>query len=901
MPGPVGRLRALWMRLRGLVPSAQAESDFAGELESHLAMHIEDGMRSGLSEAEARRQALIRLGGLEQAKIAHRERRGLPVIETLARDITYGLRLLRRNPGFALVSILIIAIGIGANAALFTVVRSVLLRPLPFRDPDRLAALYGQDLKDSDPFSAVAAGDFYDWQKASHGFEQMAMWRWSGYNLSGDKDELPEFLSAAYVSWNLSSILGVQPALGRSFMPEDDRAGANRTVILSWSLFRRRFNADPAIVGKAVRLNGLPYTVIGVLPEWFSYPNSVIQIWTPYRLEEDSQNVESHFTHRGHVVARLRLGVSLEQATQEVSAAQHNLFLRYSSGGSVASAVTSQPLMNDLVGEVKTPLYVLMAAVGCLLLIACLNLSNLLVARAAARRREIAIRTALGSSRMRLCREQLTESLLICVAGGGLGMLLAVPATHWLTTRWDMPPAKTVHPDGAVVAFAVGITLLTGILSGLLPAISATGHDVLSVLQGASRTISGSASRATLRKTLLTAEIALTVVLLVCAGLLFKSFLRLRSTDLGCRTDNVLTIRYFLRRPKYTEPARIVAFHTELLARVRHLPGVEAAGLTSIVPGDGGLGDAGVSVVEHPPLLTGVHQFAIYRTADPGYFQAIGIPLIKGRVFSEDERLANDKYMVISQLFARTYFPNEDPIGRHVRVEGNDHLAGRTPAWQGDANNAYEVIGVVGDTLYALDQPAKPTMYFPILSGDPVQATNTILAIHANSNVAALAIPIQKLIAQIDPDLPVSGVLTMKEIVGESTASSSFSATLVLAFAGLSLLLAAVGLYGVLSYLVTQRTAEIGIRIALGARRGQLLRLVMLDGLMPAFVGLALGIAGSVAATQLIRSVLYATRPLDAVVYATVIATLLLAAAAACLLPAWRASRVDPMQALRSE
>jgi predicted permease len=500
---------------------------------------------------------------------------------------------------------------------------------------------------------------------------------------------------------------------------------------------------------------------------------------------------------------------------------------------------------------------------------------------------------------MRLCREQLTESLLICVAGGALGMALAVLATRWLTTRWGMPRAEAVHPDGVVVAFAIGITLLTGILSGMLPAISATGHGVLSALQDASRTIGGSASRATLRKTLLTAEIALTVILLVCAGLLFKSFLQLRSVDLGCRTDNVLTMRYFLRRPKYVDPAQIVAFHTELLERVRHLPGVESTGLTSIVPGDGGLGDAGVWIAEHPPLPPGVHQFAIYRTADPGYFSAIGIPLIKGRVFTEDERLSNDKYMVINQQFVRTYFPNEDPIGKHVRIGGAEHLAGRTPEWS-DAG-PYEVIGVVGDTLYALDQPAKPMMYFPILSGDPVEATNTILVVHSRNDVTALAMPIQKLIARLDPDLPVTSILTMQEIVGESTANSSFSATLVLAFAALSLLLAAVGLYGVLSYLVTQRTTEIGVRIALGARRGQLMQLVLLDGLRPAFVGLALGIAGSIGATQLIRSVLYATHPLDAVVYVSVTVTLLLAASAACLVPAWRATRVDPIQALRAE
>ncbi len=893
MPNLPRTLRALWFRVRGMFGSGRVGGDFAAELESHLSMDIEDGVRAGLTREQARRQALIRLGGLEQAKIAQRERRGLPVVEALGRDVAYGARTLRKNPAFAIVSILVIAIGIGANAALFTVVRSVLLRPLPFADPDRLVMLYGHNPDDPASRNVVAAGDFYEWQKASQGFEQMAIWRWSGYNLSGARNELPEMVTAAYGSWNLFATLGVQPVLGRSFDANDDKAGASRTVILDWSLFKRRFNGDPAIVGKTIRLNSQTYTVVGVLPSWFTYPDPEVQLWTPYRLEENPQNIESHFNHMGHVVARLKPGVSREQATQQASGVQHQLFLRYNNAGPVVAGVTSQPLVNEVVGEVKKPLYILMGAVGCLLLIACLNLSNLLVARSAARRKEIAIRTALGSSRMRLCREQLTESLLICVAGGAVGMVMAVWATRWLTTRWvDMPRVEAVHPDGVVVAFAIGITLLTGILAGLLPAISATGSSVLTALQDASRSIGGSASRASLRKVLLTAEIALTVVLLVCAGLLFKSFLRLRSADLGCRTDNTLTMKYFLRRPKYAQPEQIVAFHTALLEKVRALPGVEAAGLTNVVPGDGYYGDTGIKFPERPPLPPGVHQFAIYRTADPGYFSAMGIPLVRGRVFTEDERgMKNDKYVVINQQFAREYFPTEDSIGKHVFA-----------SWESDPGDAYEVIGIVGDTLYALDQPAKPMIWFPILSGNPVESVDAMLVVHSRvRDVTSLALPIQKLIAQMDPDLPVSRVLTMEQIVGESTANSSFSATLVLAFAGLSLLLAAVGLYGVLSYLVTQRTTEIGIRIALGARRGQLLQLVMLDGLRPALIGLVLGIAGSAAATQLIRSVLYATRPLDAVVFVSVIATLLLVAAIACLVPAWRAARVDPIQALRAE
>ncbi|MGA9305355.1 MAG: ABC transporter permease, partial [Candidatus Sulfotelmatobacter sp.] len=353
MPTLPRTLRALWFRVRGMFGSGRVGGDFAAELESHLSMDIEDGVRAGLTREQARRQALIRLGGLEQAKIAQRERRGLPVVEALGRDVAYGARTLRKNPAFAIVSILVIAIGIGANAALFTVVRSVLLRPLPFADPDRLVMMYGHNPDDPDSRNVVAAGDFYEWQKASQGFEQMAIWRWSGYNLSGARNELPEMVTAAYGSWNLFATLGVQPVLGRSFDANDDKAGASRTVILDWSLFKRRFNGDPAIVGKTIRLNSQTYTVVGVLPGWFTYPDPEVQLWTPYRLEENPQNIESHFNHMGHVVARLKPGVSREQATQQASGVQHQLFLRYNNAGPVVAGVTSQPLVNEVVGEVK--------------------------------------------------------------------------------------------------------------------------------------------------------------------------------------------------------------------------------------------------------------------------------------------------------------------------------------------------------------------------------------------------------------------------------------------------------------------------------------------------------------------------------------------------------------------
>ena len=879
----------LRMRLQMLFHSSDEGARLNDELRFHLDQQIAENIAAGMSSEEATHAAMRSFGNPTALRDETRSTWSWDWLEQFFRDIRIGIRTLARTPGFAIVSILVIAIGIGANVALFTIVRSVLLKPLPFKNPDRLVMLYGSSADDK--YNVVAAGDFYDWQQKTHGFEQMAIWRWSGYNITGSNNELPELLNSITASWNIFATLGVQPALGRSFSPDDDTASSTKTAMITWSLFQRRFNGNPSILGKNIRLNDRPFTVIGVLPKGFSYPDPLIQLWTPFHIDNSVQNLQSHFNHMANVVARLKPGVSTDRAIQEASALQYQIHQSLNAQGPVAEGVSSRPMLDDIVQDVRTPLYVLLGAVGCLLLIACLNISNLLVARAASRRKEIAIRSALGAGRLRLCREQLTESVLICVMGGALGLALAVSATRWLTAHWkDMPRAETVHIDGTVCAFAVAITFVSGIVACLLPALSATGKPMLTALQDSSRSVGGSSSRTALRKTLLTVEIGLTVILLVCGGLLFKSFLRLRSVDLGCTTRNVLTMAYFLHDAKYDKPEKVVAFHTQLLERVRNLPGVQAAGLTSVVPGDGYYGDTMFTIPEHPPLATGKHTFALYRSVDPGYFSTIQIPLIRGRFFSEDERLDHDKYVIISRQFVREFFPDENPIGKHL------HLIRR-----GGEGETYEVVGVVGDTLYSLQAEQRPMMYFPILSGILGVATDATLVIRTNGKPESLAIPVQKQISQLDPALPVSKVLTMDQIVGKSTADSSFNATLVLLFAAVSLILAAVGLYGVLAYLVAQRTTEIGIRIALGARRGQVMKLVLLDGLRPALIGLAGGVVCSLAAERLIRSVLFSVSPLDLSVFVSVIVTLLTVAAIASALPAWRASHLDPMQALRTE
>ncbi len=861
------------------------------ELEFHLEQQITENIAHGLPPDEARRAALRTFGNPIIIRDQARSNWAFNWLENFARDVRYGARTLVRSPGFSLIAILVITLGIGATTSLFTIVRAVLLKPLPFNDPGKLVMVYEHFRGGTvgNEFNVVSSADFRDWRQKTHGFQDMAAWRPYGFDLTGEHEELPEVVRAAGGSWNLFSLLGIQPALGRTFAPEEDKPGSRHVVLLTWSLFQRRFAGNAAIIGKQVRLDGNAYIVIGVLPEWFTYPNPQIQLWVPYASTFTPEQYDTHDMHQSYVIARLRPGVSAGAATNEVSALQYRLHLANPSKP-VAEDARYRPMLDDVVQDVKTPLIVLLGAVGCMLLIACLNVSNLLVARGAARRKEVAVRGALGGRRLTLIRQQMTESLLICSAGGAFGVLLSLFATHWLASRWrELPRAEAIHVDASVLAFAFGLVLLTALLAGLIPAISSTGKGVFAALQESSRSIGGSASRAILRKALLTAEIALTVVLLVSAGLLFKSFLHLRTSDLGCAMDQVLTMKYGLPKSQYDTPDKVIAFHESLLERLRRLPGVRAAALVSTPPGGGYENDFVFTIPERPSDSFQLQNDALSRTVDPGYLTAMQIPLISGRFFSNQERLTRYHYIVVSKKFADQFFPGDNPVGRHV-----------TNIWSGRPES-YEIIGVVGDTLWSVTQPVKPMMYFPILAGIPGPTSAATIVVRTAGDPLALSVPIQRQVAALDPALPVSDILTMQQILGKDTASQSFSATLVLSFAALSLLLASIGLYGVLSYLVTQRLTEIGLRIALGAQRSQVLRLILLDGLRPVFIGLLFGLAAGVAAGALIRSILYGTSPIDPAVFAIMIGSLLFTAVFACALPAIRASRIEPFQALRTE
>jgi predicted permease len=878
------------MKTRMLFRRSDAGERLDDELRFHLERQIAENVATGMRQDEARYAALRTFGNPALLRDQTRAKWNWQGAEQVVRDVRYGIRTLRRTPGFAIIAVLVMALGIGANVAMFTVVRNVVLKPLPFKDPDRLMMLYESDPNDY-PYNIVSGGMYAEWNKYNQSFSTLALVQDSENAVAASGGQLPEKLSSAKVSWNLLTTLGVAPALGRDFTADDDTLAANGTVLLSWSLWKRRFGADRGIVNRTIYIDAKPYTVVGVMPEWFAYPRPDTQMWTPVYHENPAEIMAMVDNHMFRVVGRLKPGVSAEQGKADLSVISRRVFDAHRDLAFVNPGANIRPLLEHMVGPVKRPLYVLLAATGCQLLIACMNVANLLVARAVSRRKEQAIRTAMGGGRLRLLRERLMESLLLSAAGGALGLVLAYGALEWLVrSRHDMTRVESIHIDAIVAVFTVGVIALCALFAGLISGFTIRDKALLTTLHESSRYASGSQSRATLRRVLLTVEVGLTVVLLTGAGLLLKSYERLRGSDVGCATENVLTMRIGLPGARYKTPGPApVNFFDTMLARVRALPGVDQAGLATAVPGQGWWEDDGFHVVEHPALPQGQSLDALTRWTDTGYFAAMGIPLLRGRTFNESLRLDQAREVIISEKLATSFFPGEDPLGKHIKTGGDSWSAG---------GKIYTIVGVVGDMRYDIGEAPKETKYFSLQDGTENYAT---LVIRSSRDVETLALPVQRVIQGMDRDLPVADVLTMNQLLGKGTLDASFNTTLLTGFAALSLILAAVGLFGVLSYIAAQRTGEIGIRLALGARREQVLGKMLGDGLRPALIGLALGLAASAEASRLMRDMLYETRPLDPIVFASVSATLLVVAALACLVPAWRASRVEPMQALRTE
>src|SRR5580658_7847288 len=660
-------LHKLAMRVRMLFGRGNEGARLDDELQFHIDRQTAENIAAGMSAEEARYAAVRTFGNPALLRDQTHATWSGTAVDLFLRDVFYAARTLARTPGFAAIAILVMALGIGANVALFAIVRSVLLKPLPYTDPGRLVRLYEQSADGNFPYNDSAGGVFAEWKKLNKSFTDMAICGYAGYNLSGTGEQLPESVRAATFSWNLLPLLGVHSALGRNFTAEDDQPSANPTVLLSWGLWKRRFAGNPAIVGQTILLDGRAYTVIGVMPPSFAYPQSVIQLWTPVYFKETPGAMSTIDDHEFRAIGRLKPGVTEAQAVAELTLITRRIRDQHLDQPFVSAGANSRPLLDSLVGDMKTPLYVLLAATGCVLLIACLNVANLLVARAASRRKEQAIRTALGGSRLRLLRQHLMESLLICVVGGALGFFLAVGVLHWfVAVRHDVPRADSIAVDRVVAAFSIGLVVLCAAFAGTISSLSMRGDRALQALHESSRGQSAGVARTRLRSVLLSLEVGLTVVLLVGAGLLLKSYAQLRSTDLGCLTDNVLKMDVSLPSASYKEPALISSFLSSLLGRVRTIPGIQEAGtIYPGVPGDDRQSDDNFVIIEHPPLPSGELNIANNRWCDTGYFATLGIPFLHGRNFSSNQRPGHSTEIIISESFARQFFPGEDPIGKH--------------------------------------------------------------------------------------------------------------------------------------------------------------------------------------------------------------------------------------------
>jgi putative ABC transport system permease protein len=888
-------------RLVGARLSPVREHEIVEELSQHLDEQYEQTLRGPTTEEEARDSVLQSLDQSNLlAELTRVERRapadqrplGEPgrtnMLSDLGQDLRYGLRMLMKSPAFTAIAVLALALGIGANSAIFSVVNTVLLRPLPYKNPEQLMMIWEDATQQGFPFNTPSPANFLDWREQNTVFTGMAAMAQRSFNLTGAGE--PERFDGRRVSANLFSLLGVEPVIGRSFLPEEDQPGS-RVAILSYGVWKRRFGGDPAIVGRPISLDGESYTVVGVMPGTVDMPTIDSwqdQLWVPIAF--DSEEAANRGGHYLEVVARLKPGVTQTQAEAEMKTIMRRFEQQYPETNTGISA-RLKALHDQKVGNIKPALLVLLGAVGFVLLIACANVANLLLARAAVRQKEIALRLAVGASRSRLTRQFLTESVLLAIIGGAFGLLLAFVGLRVLKAFMPatISQAQEISMDPKVLLFTALVSLVTGLLFGLAPATQASHFNLNDTLKEGGRDSGASRKGNRIRSVLVISEVAVSFILLIGAGLLISSFLNLLKLDPGYRAENLLTAKVVLPENKYPDTARRVAFFQELLRRAEALPGVESAAVGSNLPltYHGDSMPIGVEGRADPP--PGQAPDVIYRTVSPNYFNTMGIRIVQGRDFTPQDRLESVRVTVISEKTARHYWPGENPIGKRLKT-GSSTAQG---PWR-------EVVGVVEDVRQN-DFVAEPKMQMYFSYEQVVSLTPNALVVRTKVDPLSLATAVRDAVWAIDKDQPVSNIRSMEEIVSTAVARQRFSTMLLGVFAVLALVLAAVGIYGVMSYTVAQRTREIGIRIALGAQRGDVLKMTVMQGMKLVLLGVAIGLIAAVVLTRVMASLLFGISATDPLTFISISAVLLAVAVVASYIPALRATRVDPMVALRSQ
>ncbi len=871
---------------RNLLRKKQNEQELDDELRAYLELTTAENVRRGMSPEDARQTARRDLGGMEQVKESVRDVRVGVSIEILMQDIRYALRSLRKNSGFTTVAILTLALGIGANTTIFSVVNGVLLKPLPYPNPDRLVTLW-ETHPTWGPFLTVAPANFYDWRQQSTSFSRMAaLDPYPDFILTGRGE--PRRLAGAAVTADFFPLLGVNMALGRSF-----RATEDHVVVLSYSIWERYFGARTAIAGTGVRLNDEEYTVVGVTPRDFSLVGKTsdfqartrFDVWTNLGLASPPE-AWMRGTHPLSVFGRLKPGISLQQAQAELDGIARNLRRLYRDDNE-AKGIAAVPMAEHAVSNVRTALLTLLAAVVMVLLIACANIANLLLTRAAARQKEMALRAALGASRRRLAQQLLTESAVLALLGSGFGLALTLPSVPALIAHLpaDLPRIAEISVDGRVLAFTTLITLATGIVFGLVPMVQSPGVRLNA------RGVSPGQSR--LRGALIVGQVSLALVLLAGAGLMIKSLSALLQVSPGFQTTHILTARLSLP-PRYAngyrfgtgQHRRISVFQRELADRVRAIPGVRSAGFTSYLPLAGTNNNWSFFIEGRPPNPPGVYDSTDYRPVTAGYIETIGIPIRRGRSFEARDDEDHALVVVINEAMARQFWPNENPVGKRLKF-GDEH-------WR-------TIVGIVGDVHHqGLAIAPAPEMYIPWGQVPNVEVRPTIV-VRSSVEPASLTSALRKAVAEVDPEVPMDQVATMDQLVYGSVSEARFRTAVISLFALLALFVASIGVYGVMSYLVSRRTREFGIRMAVGATRGAVFALILRQGAKLAAIGVAIGLVAAALFGRLIASLLYGVKPLDAATLAGVSILLTVVALFASYVPARRAANADPMDSLRYE